>query len=61
MKLIKTIKKLVQESEERYNSACDSFTDLDELERLEKNYKNSLKLLEIVRKEKNQINKGKSK
>lgn len=52
MKLLKTVKKLVEETEILYNSACDSFTSLEELEVLEKNYKNSLKLLEMLKKEK---------
>jgi hypothetical protein len=58
MKLLKTIKKIIQESEEQYNSACDSSVPVEELDRLEKHYKDSLKLLkfynnkEIKRKEK---------
>lgn len=47
MKLLKTIKKLIQEAEERYNSACEGNATLEELDRLEKNYKNSLKLLDL--------------
>lgn len=50
MKLLKTIKKLVQEAEEQYNIACERNTPIDELDRLEKNYKNSLKLLSIYKK-----------
>jgi len=51
MKLLKTVKKLVEETEILYNSACDSFSSLEEIETLEKNYKNSLKLLEMLKKE----------
>ena len=47
MKLLKTIKKIIRESEERYNKACDCGTPVDELDKLEKNYKDSLKLLKI--------------
>lgn len=53
MKLLKTVKKIVQESEKRYLSACDGFTKLEELEKLEENYKNSLRLLDMIKKEKN--------
>ena len=47
MKLIKTIKKIIQEAEQQYNSACETNTPLDELDRLEKHYKDSLKLLRL--------------
>jgi len=47
MKLLKTIKKIIKESEERYNKACDYGAPVDELDKLEKNYKDSLKLLKI--------------
>jgi hypothetical protein len=50
MKLLKTIKKLIQEAEEQYNIACERSTPIEELDRLEKNYKNSLKLLSIHKK-----------
>jgi len=50
MKLLKTIKKLIQEAEEQYNIACERSTTIEELDRLEKNYKNSLKLLSIHKK-----------
>lgn len=50
MKLLKTIKKLIQEAEEQYNIACEGGTPIEELDRLEKNYKNSLKLLSIHKK-----------
>lgn len=50
MKLLKTIKKLIQEAEEQYNLACEGNTPIEELDRLEKNYKNSLKLLSIYKK-----------
>ena len=49
MKLIKTIKKIIKESEELYNSACENFVPVEELDRLEKNYKDSLKLLKMYK------------
>ncbi len=45
MKLIKTIEKIIKEAEEAYNVALDSVIDEKELERLEKNYQDSLKLM----------------
>jgi methionine aminopeptidase len=47
MKLLKTIKKIIEEAEEQLNSACDTGVSVEELDRLEMNYKNSLKLLEL--------------
>lgn len=47
MKLLKTIRKIIQEAEEQYNSACNGNLSLEEVDRLEKNYKDSLKLLKI--------------
>lgn len=47
MKLLKTIHRLIQESENKYLSAQDSDLSIDELDRLEKNYHDSLKLLKI--------------
>jgi DNA invertase Pin-like site-specific DNA recombinase len=47
MKLLKTIKKIIQEAETQYISACDSYATVEELDRLEKNYKDSLKLLKL--------------
>ncbi len=51
MKLLKTIKKIIQEAEEQYNNACESFVPVDELDRLEKHYKDSLKLLKLYKSE----------
>lgn len=54
MKLLKTIKKIINEAEQQYNSACESNVPLEELDRLEKHYKDSLKLLKLYNgKEKN--------
>lgn len=49
MKLLKTIKRIIQEAEENYNSACETATPLEELDRLEKKYKDSLKLLKLYK------------
>lgn len=51
MKLIKTIKKIIQESERRYFDACEKGTPIEELDKLEKNYQDSLKLLRIYKSE----------
>jgi lipoate synthase len=55
MKLIKTIEKIIKEAEEAYNVALESVVDEKELERLEKNYRDSLKLMRTF----NQIKKPK--
>ncbi len=47
MKLLKTIKKIIEEAEEQYNLACQSTTPLEEIDRLEKHYKDSLKLMKF--------------
>ena len=47
MKLLKTIKKIIQEAEEQLNRANDTALPLEELDKLEKHYKDSLKLLNL--------------
>ena len=47
MKLLKTIKKIIQEAEDQYNAASERNVPLEELDRLEKHYKDSLKLLKL--------------
>jgi hypothetical protein len=47
MKLLKTIKSIIKEAEEQYNSACQSSLPLEEIDRLEKHYKDSLKLMKL--------------
>ena len=47
MKLLKTIKKIIQEAEDQYNTASETNVPLEELDRLEKHYKDSLKLLKL--------------
>jgi lipoate synthase len=55
MKLIKTIEKIIKEAEEAYNVALESVVNEKELERLEKNYRDSLKLMRTF----NQVKKTK--
>jgi hypothetical protein len=50
MKLIKTIQKLVEDAERDYYLACDRCADEKVIQRLEKNYTESLKLLEKINK-----------
>jgi len=47
MKLIDTISNVVTEAKEVYEKACDTGVPEKELDRLEKNYYESLKLLRI--------------
>lgn len=47
MKLIKTIRKIIQEAEEQYIAASETNTPLEELDRLEKHYRDSLRLLKM--------------
>lgn len=45
MKLIKTIQNLVEDSEKEYNKVLESATNIKEIERAEKNYFDTLKVL----------------
>mgnify|MGYP003353834559 CR=1 len=54
MKLLKTIKKIIEESETQYNIACERCAPIEEIDRLEKHYKDSLKLLRMY-----EVNEGK--
>ena len=51
MKLLNTIQNIIKEAEEQYNNACDSCVPVEELDRLEKHYKDSLKLLKLYQSE----------
>jgi hypothetical protein len=51
MKLLKTIKNIIQESEEQYSRACELGLPIEELDKLEKHYIDSLKLLKLYKKE----------
>jgi hypothetical protein len=57
MKLIKTIKKIIQEAEEQLNAASETNLPLEELDKLEKHYKDSLKLLKLYNSKQEQKNK----
>jgi lipoate synthase len=46
MKLLRTIQKLVEEAESEYNQILESNPDPKEIQRAEKNYEDSLKVLE---------------
>ena len=48
MRLLKTIEKIIQEAEEQYNSSVDSGLPLEEVDRLEENYRKSLKLMDML-------------
>jgi lipoate synthase len=47
MKLLKTIERMVKESEEAYNRAVESFADEKTVTKLEKQYQESLRLMEM--------------
>jgi DNA invertase Pin-like site-specific DNA recombinase len=47
MKLLSTIQKIIKEAEDNYNKACESFAPVEEIDRLEQQYKDSLKLLKM--------------
>lgn len=57
MKLLKTIKRIIQEAEEQYNSAIETNTPLEELDKLEKHYQDSLKLLKFYKQKEEKKNK----
>jgi lipoate synthase len=57
MKLLKTIKNIIQESEDQYNHACEMGRPIEELDKLEKHYHDSLKLLKLYKKEEQKKNK----
>lgn len=48
VRLLKTIKKVIEEAENRYMSACDNGVPLNELDKLEENYRKSLKLMNLL-------------
>ena len=47
MKLLKTIERMIKESEEAYNRAVESFADEKTHSKLEKQYEESLSLMEM--------------
>jgi replication-associated recombination protein RarA len=48
MRLLKTIEKIIQESEEQYLRGIERGLPLDEVDRLEENYQKSLKLMDML-------------
>ena len=48
MRLLKTIENLIQEAEEQYISSIDKGLPLEEVDRLEENYRKSLKLMDML-------------
>lgn len=54
MKLLKTIEKIIKEAEEQYNLACERCVPVEELDRLEKHYKDSLKLMKLYKSKENE-------
>lgn len=50
MKLLKTIKKIIKEAEEHYNQADVTNMSIEEIDKLEKNYRDSLRLLTLYEK-----------
>lgn len=57
MKLIKTIENIIKEAEEQYISACERCVSVEELDRLEKHYKDSLKLMKLYKSKENKTKK----
>ena len=57
MKLLKTIKRIIQEAEEQYNSAVETNLPLEEIDRLEKHLQDSKKLLKFYNGKKKETNK----
>jgi hypothetical protein len=53
MKLLKTIERMIRESEEAYNKAVENFADEKTVSKLEKQYNESLKLMEMYERMKN--------
>lgn len=49
MKLLKTIENIIKEAEKQYDAACDNNVSIEELDRLEKQYKDSLNLLKFYK------------
>jgi hypothetical protein len=48
VRLLKTIEKIIQESEEQYLQGVDKGLPLEEVDRLEENYQKSLKLMDLL-------------
>lgn len=50
MKLIKTVEKLIEESQKAYDIAVEKGVNEKELDRLEKNLKETIRLMKICKK-----------
>lgn len=61
VRLLKTIRKIIEESERNYLSACDNGVPMKELEKLEDNYRKSLKLLDLLETNNEEKKQGKKK
>jgi hypothetical protein len=48
MKLLKTVTKLVMESQKAYDEACERGVSEKELDRLEKNLRESIRLMKLI-------------
>jgi hypothetical protein len=48
VRLLKTIEKMIREAEEQYNSAIDNGLPINEVDKLEENYRKSLKLMDML-------------
>jgi hypothetical protein len=48
VRLLKTIEKIIQEAEVQYNSSVEKGLPLEEVDRLEENYRKSLKLMDML-------------
>lgn len=48
MKLLKTVSKLVTESQKAYDEACEKGVSEKELDRLEKNLRESIRLMKLI-------------
>jgi hypothetical protein len=48
VRLLKTIEKIIQEADVQYNSSLEKGLPLEEVDRLEENYRKSLKLMDML-------------
>lgn len=48
MRLLKTVEKLIQEAEEQYTLAVEKGLPINEVDKLEENYRKSLKLMDML-------------
>jgi len=48
VRLLKTVEKLIQEAEEQYTLAVEKGLPINEVDKLEENYRKSLKLMDML-------------